>query len=125
MFRQGHCQYPIGPDFRCLGGGRNSMSTKQKLFAGLASLTLFDIAAATAADLPVRAPLKAPAPPPAAIYNWAGLYVGAHAGYRWADAQFTGPEFNHGPDVFAARNDSLRPNGGIVGAHIGYNFMLS
>jgi outer membrane immunogenic protein len=101
------------------------MSAKSKLFAGLASLTLFDIAAASAADMAVRAPVKAPAPPPAEVYNWAGLYVGAHAGYRWADAQFTGAEYDFGSDIFAARNNSLRPNGGIVGAHIGYNYMVS
>ncbi len=99
------------------------MSTKRKLFAGLASLTLFDIAAASAADMTVRMPVKAPAPP-SAIHNWAGFYVGAHAGYRWADAQFTSSEYDFG-DPVPARNDSFRPNGGIFGAHLGYNIMLS
>jgi opacity protein-like surface antigen len=91
------------------------MSTKRKLFAGLASLTLFDIAAASAAE-------------PPAVYNWAGLYVGAHAGYRWADAQFTSPGYV--VDALpvgnvVGRSNNLQPNGGIVGAHLGYNYMLS
>jgi len=88
------------------------MSTKRKLFAGLASLTLFDIAAASAAE---------------PVYNWAGLYVGAHAGYRWADAQFTSPGysvFSEPVGSVVGRSNSFQPNGGIVGAHLGYNYML-
>ena len=100
------------------------MRAKHKLLAGLASLTLFDIAAASAADMAVTMPVKAPVSPPA-IYNWTGAYVGAHAGYRWADAQFTGAEYDFGPVGFPARSNGLQPNGGIFGAHLGYNFMLS
>lgn len=38
-------------------------------------------AAASAADLPVRAP--APAPLAAPIFTWSGFYVGLNAGYAW------------------------------------------
>ena len=65
------------------------MRKSQKLLVGLASLTLWDIAVASAADLPV----KAQPPAPVATYNWSGFYVGVHAGYRWADASFSGPGF--------------------------------
>jgi opacity protein-like surface antigen len=99
---------------------------KQNLLVGLASLTLLDIAAATAADLPV----KAPPPAPVAAYNWSGFYLGGHAGYRWANANFSGP----GNDIdvpglgtipFPARNESYHLNGGIVGVQGGYNFMIT
>lgn len=35
---------------------------------------------ATAADMPMKAP---PLPPPPAVYDWSGLYVGYHTGYLW------------------------------------------
>jgi outer membrane immunogenic protein len=38
---------------------------------------------ATAADMPV----KAAPPPPPAIYDWSGLYVGFHEGYLWGTVQ--------------------------------------
>jgi opacity protein-like surface antigen len=103
------------------------MSAKKKVLVGLASLTLFDISAATAADFPVKAPPRPPAP----LYDWSGFYIGGHAGYRWADASFSGsgytvqsfPGFGTG-DV-PASNASFRPNGGLVGVQAGVNFMIS
>jgi outer membrane immunogenic protein len=100
------------------------MRTKRKLVAGLTSLSLFDIAAAHAADLPLKAPKMAPAPM-LAVYNWTGPYVGAHAGYRWADANFSSPAYDFGPFALPARNDNFRLGSGIVGAHVGYNYMIS
>jgi outer membrane immunogenic protein len=38
------------------------------------------IAPASAADLPVKAPVAA-----SPVYNWTGFYVGGNAGYTWAD----------------------------------------
>jgi outer membrane immunogenic protein len=79
---------------------------KKKLLVGLASLTLLDIATAVARDLPLRA--RAPAP----TYNWSGFYVGAHAGYRWADADFSGPAYDFDPGVgtitFPGRSERYR-----------------
>jgi opacity protein-like surface antigen len=101
------------------------MRKSQKLLVGLASLTLWDIAVASAADLPV----KAQPPAPVATYNWSGFYVGVHAGYRWADASFSGPgfDFNTGNTIrtFPPRNESYHPNGGIAGVQAGYNFMIT
>jgi opacity protein-like surface antigen len=99
----------------------------QKFLVGLASLTLLDIASAAAADLPV----KAPQPAPALTYDWSGFYLGAHAGYRWAHADFSGPAYDFDPGIgggttsFPARSEGYRLNGGIVGAQAGYNFMIT
>jgi opacity protein-like surface antigen len=102
------------------------MRKSQKLLAGLASLTLFDIAVAAAADLPV----KARPPAPVATYNWSGFYIGGHAGYRWADANFSAPGYDFDDPVFgiisfSPRNESYRPSGGIIGVQAGYNFMVT
>lgn len=100
---------------------------KKKLLVGLASLTLLDIAAAAAADLPV----KASPPARVATYDWSGFYLGAHAGYRWAHADFSGPAYDFdpgdpvGPVSFPARSEGYRLDGGIVGAQAGYNFMIT
>jgi outer membrane immunogenic protein len=41
-----------------------------------------------AADMRVKAPVrKAPAAPP--VYDWSGLYVGAHIGGAWSDTTLT------------------------------------
>src|SRR5215510_5855898 len=106
------------------------MTTKRAILTGLASLTLFDVASATAADLGVKAPIvKAPVPV-APIYDWSGFYVGAHAGYRWADPELTSAPYTFsvpgsGPHTYAARDERYRANGGIVGGQAGYNVMLS
>lgn len=43
---------------------------------------------ATAADMPVKAPVRAPAPVVAA-YNWTGFYIGGHGGGAWGEKCFT------------------------------------
>jgi outer membrane immunogenic protein len=68
--------------------------------------------AASAADLPVKAAVKAPV---AALPSWTGFYIGAHGGYRWADASFADPPISAAYD----------PNGGIIGAHGGYNYLVA
>ena len=59
--------------------------------------------AASAADLP-RQYTKAPAPMAPPVFNWSGFYIGANAGYGWADSSF---------------GDA---NGFIGGGQIGYNW---
>jgi outer membrane immunogenic protein len=87
------------------------MALRKQILTGLASLTLLDIATAQA-------------------QTWQGSYVGGHAGYRWADANFTSPAYIFTipfsqPTFFPARNENYNLNSGIVGVHTGYNFMLS
>src|SRR5579859_655849 len=43
------------------------------------------ISSASAADLPVKAPMMAPAP----IFSWTGFYVGLNLGGKWADVDHT------------------------------------
>jgi outer membrane immunogenic protein len=54
------------------------MNRISKFLAGAASL--LSPLVAHAADLPIKA---APAPVPAAIYNWTGLYIGVNGGGGW------------------------------------------
>ena len=53
---------------------------KKIAFAAIAALGF--AGAASAADMPVKAPV-APAPPIQLPYNWGGLYLGGHVGYLW------------------------------------------
>ena len=39
---------------------------------------------ASAADLPRKAPVTAPIPPP--VFSWTGFYVGGHVGALWTRA---------------------------------------
>jgi outer membrane immunogenic protein len=64
---------------------------KTKIFAAAAFATLATIAAlgsASAADLPMPAPVyKAPPPPP--VYNWTGCYIAGGGGYgMWTQDSF-------------------------------------
>jgi outer membrane immunogenic protein len=54
------------------------MKRHLKVLAGVA--ILLSPLAAHSADLAVKAP---PAPVPAAVYNWTGLYVGVNGGWGW------------------------------------------
>jgi outer membrane immunogenic protein len=64
--------------------------------------------AARAADLPVM-PTKAP--PPVALFDWTGFYIGANVGYGWADTHFN--------VAGVTATDKLR--GFVGGGQIGYN----
>jgi len=70
--------------------------------------------AARAADLPLKAPVRA------AIYDWTGFYVGGHFGY--GDASF-GPGTNPLPEQGVLFPHS--PTGLIGGFQIGYNRQLA
>src|SRR5262245_54105461 len=74
---------------------------------------------AQAADLPV----KAPAPPPAVVWSWAGPYIGLHGGIVSHRGEFD--DF----DGFLNRQFGVTPpttysdtkTGGLFGGHVGYN----
>jgi outer membrane immunogenic protein len=72
---------------------------------GLLALT----GAATAADIPRAAPVKAPAYY-APAYNWTGFYLGINGGYGWGRSEWDG---------FGASTD---PSGFLAGGTIGYNW---
>jgi outer membrane immunogenic protein len=67
--------------------------------------------AALAADLPVKA---RPMPPAMVLYNWSGFYIGGHAGWAWADTDWT---FFSGT-VF--EDFSQRDSGWVGGGQAGY-----
>lgn len=73
----------------------------------------------TAADLPVNAPVyKAPVMDP---YNWSGWYAGGNIGYSWGRARV---DLN-APGIVPLgwpSAISLKPDGLIGGAQIGYNW---
>lgn len=80
------------------------------LLAG-AGLALGSGQVASAADMPVKAPVFQ-----IAAYNWTGWYVGAHGGGGWSFKGWT--------DVTAAPLDegSHNASGGLAGGQIGYNW---
>jgi outer membrane immunogenic protein len=96
------------------------MIVSRAISGGLAfSALLFgaSLNTAGAADLPD----KTPSPPPAAYYDWTGFYVGAHAGYEWAETT--------GVNVVGQLGTNNTPtdqkfNGGLAGGQLGYNFQF-
>ena len=80
-----------------------------------ASATLVAMSlAASAADLPRKAPPPAP-PPLAPVYDWNGFYIGVMGGYGWSDEA----------SVTVAGVTFVGPGnleGGFIGGTLGYNF---
>src|SRR5258705_13303040 len=71
---------------RSLRGPRRTMTIRRYLLSTVSALAVSG--AASAADLPLKAP-----PPAAAVVSWTGFYLGAHGGVAWLDASqtVTGP----------------------------------
>jgi outer membrane immunogenic protein len=80
--------------------------------------------AASAADLPVKAPVYTA--PVVVVYNWTGWYAGGNIGYGWgnADANYTDPGFAIAglPTSFSG---SEKLDGVIGGGQIGYNWQAN
>jgi outer membrane immunogenic protein len=78
---------------------------------GLLASVVAGAGAASAADLPVKAPPRAVPVAPVYMTDWAGFYIGVNGGFGWADDKFdTLPTWNR------------KPSGGLVGGHAGYNW---
>ena len=100
----------------------------RKLFLATLAFGAFG-GAAVAADMP----LKAPVPPPIAVYNWTGFYAGLNAGYGWGDASsINNPVDPASMIVFSndnfptsTFNSSFRQKGAIAGGQAGYNWQFS
>jgi outer membrane immunogenic protein len=83
-------------------------------------------AAASAADLPVKAYTKAPPPVVAPIYNWSGFYIGLNGGGGsahkcWAAIAVDGIAIPGGPQAEGCHNAT----GGTVGGQIGYRWQVT
>ncbi len=74
--------------------------------------------AASAADLPV----KAPPPVVAAVTSWAGPYVGAHGGIGWLRASQTVSEGVFTCAAFDGATCDLDATGAVFGGQLGYNW---
>ena len=100
-----------------LGGRlRNSKSSLALVAIGSAVLGM---GAASAADLPVKAPyVKAPV---AMVYDWTGFYIGANAGVG-IGRDYTRVEI---PDGLSFEASHLNPQGGVGGGQVGYNWQTS
>jgi outer membrane immunogenic protein len=67
---------------------------------------------ASAADMAVKAQ---PMPPPVAVYNWTGFYIGGFGGYGWG---------NHDRINDAGFANSYSSSGAIAGGLAGYNWQI-
>ena len=88
----------------------------KKLLVGASLLLALGNVSANAADLPSRIPTKAP--PIATFFDWTGFYIGAHAGYGWASAEYSDPVTTPGWSL----NNKI--NGGLLGGQFGYNIQF-
>jgi outer membrane immunogenic protein len=101
-----------------------------KFSALIGAITAFAfVGTATAADMAV----KAPPPPAASAFNWAGWYIGGNAGYGWARSQEQeDPPFSNGLYIAIPTQPCALPspskdcshtlNGFIGGGQTGYNW---
>jgi outer membrane immunogenic protein len=81
------------------------------------------LSALAAVALATSAYASEPTPYPTKPSTWTGFYVGAHAGYGWADVDWTfepSTTFLYAPgDTLAFDMDKL-----LIGGHIGYNYQI-
>jgi len=80
---------------------------------------------ATAADMPLKAPVSA------AVYSWTGFYVGGHFGYAAGQTNWTAtetgaavPTLNGSFDLFNAYDPFKGTGSYFIGLQAGYNYML-
>jgi outer membrane immunogenic protein len=93
----------------------------------IAAATLLPlVGGAMAADIPVKAPYRAPPPP---VLLWTGFYVGANGGYGWDNRTV---DFTADPNFFAPAialgnlPAQLSPSGrgGLGGVQAGFNYQI-
>jgi outer membrane immunogenic protein len=93
------------------------MRKKGFLIATSAGFAAAAMPGAQAADMPIKAPRYIE---PAA--NWAGWYIGAHAGAVWQNTQTETRAAIQSPYAFFAGSTSASKTGFIGGGQIGYNW---
>ncbi len=73
--------------------------------------SILGISASGAADLPLKAPVKAPPP----VLSWTGCYVGANIGGGWADKDYTDPLAVPPDNILGSHTATGVVGGGQVG----------
>ncbi len=96
----------------------------KKLVSALTSVVAFS-GTALAADMAVKAPVYK-APPPVAVYDWSGFYIGLNGGGGWGSKCLS--ETNDAG--LGVQNPPLpegcnHPSGGVVGGQVGYRWQMS
>jgi outer membrane immunogenic protein len=86
----------------------------KNIVVGAVAALVFGTAAAMAADLP----LKTKAPPPVAIYDWTGFYIGGSGGGSLG----TSNQKDLDGDIYSL---GYNVKGGLVGGTVGYNWQMS
>src|SRR5260370_37067977 len=89
---------------------------KKILLAGLV-LSGFVGGSATAADL--ARPVYKAAPPPVEVFDWSGIYIGAHVGGGWGRTDITDHTF-FGNLLFIP-TQHIATTGALVGVRGGWN----
>lgn len=87
------------------------------------SLLLASVAAASAADLPIRSAAPAPMMAVPMVYNWSGFYMGLNAGGAWTTG-CTNYGLTFAGAAYGEWNDQCRSSDTQFtgGAQVGYNF---
>jgi len=96
------------------GGLAMNTSVRTVLWGTTALFGMVVAGAASAADIPLKAP------PPAVPWSWAGFYIGAHGGYGWKDNDFTRVVANP-PPLFI---EGVQSKGGLGGGQAGFNWQF-
>ena len=101
--------------------GRPGLSLKSAgRLVGCVVVASLAATAASAADLPVPAPVAPAYYPP--VYDWTGIYVGGHFGGGWMNDLVTYPTLTAPtPIVPAGAQTRLSPMGVLGGAQVGAN----
>ena len=99
------------------GRGTHVLQVRLYLWSTVSALALSG--AASAADLPVKAP-----PPAPAVISWAGPYIGAHGGIGWlrASQTVTGPILISTCTTTGGATCDLDATGAVFGGQVGYNW---
>ena len=92
------------------------------LLGGTAAVALA-ASAASAADLPARAPPPAPIVAAVPLFTWTGFYAGVNAGWGWRDNERE-PVILGGAVPGTLLFDSEDDGGFVGGAQIGYNYQI-
>jgi outer membrane immunogenic protein len=91
----------------------------------IAAITIGLTQFASAADLPVKAPIYK-APPAVVAPLWTGFYAGLNVGYSWGRSDSDGTVTNAATGAFiGAGSDTLNLDGIIGGGQIGYNYQIT